>query len=114
MRKVKNRFRVVLKNDRVLWVESATWDFAGVTVSGPIVDGTSWAITSVRNPQDTEEPTSTLFTWPAVRQVDDFREAFDRQERDADLAEAKALEDDEVTVSDVDDAIDEATGQGRR
>lgn len=101
---LKARYRVVLVNGTVLWVHHAAWDYAGVTVSGRVANGTSWALPTATQ-QDLPAPESTLYPWPAVRQVDDYRNAFERQERERDLEEADQLEH---------DVIENATGQGRR
>lgn len=96
--RIEGRYRIVLVNGSRFWADSVAWDYAGVTVTRT-KDATSWARASESLPV---QPTSTLYPWPSVRQVDDYRDAFERQQQEAEEA-VKGL-----------DPLEDALGQGRR
>ena len=82
MSRVEARWVVVLADGRRVLSEAVTWDYAGVSVTKP-QPGSSWA-TGERKPDIL--PDFSLFPWPAVREIKDFRAAWDRQVREDDEA----------------------------
>jgi hypothetical protein len=85
---IEARWVVHLVNGQRVKAEAVTWDELVVYATEPDKIG-SWVLPAdAPPPPQRQRPAQSLFPWAVVRQIDDFRAAFDRQRQEAETVGA--------------------------